>query len=197
MQSEDMRRIYVNVLTNLTGIDTRRYWENRILGIGSPKFDKVQQVIQQEQKLPETWRNIVEKPHGQRKKILFYNTSVSTLLEYREQMIDKMREVFKILKDHKDEIALLWRPHPLIQATIESMQPLLWESYRRLVEEYKEGGWGIYDDTADLERAIALSDAYYGDWSSVVQLCHKAGLPVMIQSITQDGGMQKNEKRRG
>ena len=50
-------------------------------------------------------------------------------------------------------------------------------------ERYIQERWGIYDDTADLERAIALSDAYYGDWSSVVQLCQKAGKPVMIQQI--------------
>jgi hypothetical protein len=34
-----------------------------------------------------------------------------------------------------------------------------------------------------LERAIAVSDAYFGDGSSVVQLCQKAGMPVMIQNV--------------
>ena len=68
------------------------------------------------------------------------------------------------------EVALLWRPHPLIKDTIQGMLPNLWEEYQKLVQQYKEEGWGIYDDTADLDRAIALSDAYYGDGSSVVQL---------------------------
>ena len=82
-----------------------------------------------------------------------------------------------------DEVALLWRPHPLIKATIESMRPELWKEYEKLVEEYKKEGWGIYDDTADMDRAVALCDAYYGDGSSLVQLCQEAGKPVMIQNV--------------
>jgi hypothetical protein len=49
--------------------------------------------------------------------------------------------------------------------------------------QYLAEGWGIYDDTADLDRAIAISDAYYGDGSSVVQLYQQTGKPVMIQNV--------------
>ena len=63
------------------------------------------------------------------------------------------------------------------------MRPRLWEQYRKLVEEYKAEGWGIYDDTPDMDRAVALCDGYYGDPSSVVQLCQKAGKPVMLQAV--------------
>lgn len=42
---------------------------------------------------------------------------------------------------------------------------------------------GIYDDTADLDRAIVLSDGYYGDSSSIVQLCQNVGMPIMIQNV--------------
>ena len=51
------------------------------------------------------------------------------------------------------------------------------------MEEYRAGGWGIYDDSADLNRAIAISDAYYGDPSSVVELFKKVGKPVMLQNV--------------
>lgn len=98
-------------------------------------------------------------------------------------MLDKISDVFRIFKENRNEIALLWRPHPLIEATIHSVRPVLWEDYKRLVDTYKTEGWGIYDDTADLDRAIALCDAYYGDSSSVVQLCQKAGMPIMMQNV--------------
>ena len=42
--------------------------------------------------------------------------------------------------------------------------------------------WKLLIDTADLHRAIALSDAYYGDWSSVVSLYEKTGKPILIQN---------------
>ena len=98
-------------------------------------------------------------------------------------MIEKMKNVFQTFWQYRAEVALLWRPHPLIRATIETMLPQLWAEYQSLVREYREANWGIYDDSSDLERAIAISDAYYGDVSSVVQLCQKAGMPIMIQNV--------------
>ena len=70
-----------------------------------------------------------EKPDGTWKKIIFYNTSIGALLLHSDKMLKKMETVFETFKENKDEIALLWRPHPLIQATIESMRPQLWVGY--------------------------------------------------------------------
>ena len=70
----------------------------------------------------------------------------------------------------------------MIEATLTSMRPELWEQYKSLVDEYRKEGWGIYDDSPELDRAIAVSDAYYGDWSSVVWLYKETGKPIMIQN---------------
>ena len=51
------------------------------------------------------------------------------------------------------------------------------------MEQYKEEGWGIYDDTADMDRAVVLGDAYYGDGSSIVALYQQIGKPVMEQNV--------------
>ena len=83
----------------------------------------------------------------------------------------------------KRKQVLMWRPHPLIESTLTSMRPQLWETYRAIRDRYLAEGWGIYDDTADLDRAITVSDAYYGDGSSVVQLYQQTGKPVMIQNV--------------
>ncbi|HBI62772.1 MAG TPA: hypothetical protein DDY31_16460, partial [Lachnospiraceae bacterium] len=77
---------------------------------------------------------------------------------------------------------LLWRPHPLFASTIEAMRPELREEYREIVERYREDGWGIYDDSSDMDRAVEISDAYYGDGSSVVQLYQKTGKAIMLQN---------------
>ena len=50
-------------------------------------------------------------------------------------------------------------------------------------ERYIAEGWGICDETADVDRAVMLSDAYYGDSSSVVLLYRQTGKPIMIQNI--------------
>ena len=52
---------------------------------------------------------------------------------------------------------------------------------------------GSYDDSADLNRAIAVCDAYYGDGSSVVQLCEEAGKLVMIQDVGVLNNLSVNE----
>ena len=50
-------------------------------------------------------------------------------------------------------------------------------------ELYRGRLGGFYDDTADLDRAIEISDAYYGDGSSVVQLYQQTGKPIMMQDV--------------
>lgn len=184
VQSEKMRQVYINVMSKAMGEDTREIWEKKIFGSGSPKIDKLLNTKKEDLDIPKAWLKIIEKPDGSQKKVVFYNISVSTLLAYNEKLLRKMESVFRIFKENQDEVVLLWRPHPLIKATIESMRPKLWAEYKKLLERYQEEGWGIYDDSADVDRAIILSDAYYGNPSSVVQLYQQTGKKIVIQSIT-------------
>ena len=189
VQSENMRQIYMNEYIKaakemgLPGehVD-RRFLERKFLGTGSPKIDKMLHTRKEDLEIPAEWLKIIEKPDGTWKKIVFYNTSVSALLKHSEKMLQKMESVFDIFRENRDEVTLLWRPHPLIQATIESMRPELWEAYREIKDKYIEEGWGIYDDSADIDRAVVLTDAYYGDHSSVVHLYVRTWKPIMIQS---------------
>ncbi len=186
VQSEDMRQVYIKVLLEDSkdySETARKYWEEKILGLGSPKFDKVTSTNREEIAVPEEWLKVIQKPDGSWKKIIFYNTSIAGLLAHNQKMLAKMESVFQVFRENQEEVALLWRPHPLIKATVESMRPQLWIEYDRIVRKYIEEGWGIYDDTADVDRAIALSDAYYGDHSSVVQLYQQTGKPVMVQNV--------------
>lgn len=190
VQSEKMRRIYINEYMKaakemgLSGehID-RDFLEKKFLGIGSPKFDKVLNTKKENLEIPDEWLKVIEKPDGSWKKIIFYNTCVSALLKYERAMLQKMEYVFRLFKENADDVALLWRPHPLIQATIESMRPELWQGYKELKDKYIEEGWGVYDDTAELDRAVEISDGYYGDPSSVVALFEKTGKPIMLQDL--------------
>lgn len=183
VQSEDMRQIYIDVLSEYAGEHTRKLWEKKILGTGSPKVDKVLNTRREDLEIPEEWMRVIRKADGSWKKIVFYNTTVVAILQHNEKMLAKMESVFEMFREKSDEIALLWRPHPLMEATISSMRPQLWEAYKKLLRTYRNEGWGIYDDTSDLNRALALCDMYYGDHSSVTCLCQKAGKPVMIQTM--------------
>ena len=190
VQSEKMKQIYVNEYFKaakaygLTGkhLD-REYLEQKFLGLGSPKIDKVLNTRKQDLEIPSEWLKVIEKPDGSWKKIIFYNTGIGALLMNNEKWVDKIEDVLRIFNENQKEVALLWRPHPLIENAMKSMRPGILQRYMQIKNRYINEGWGIYDDTADMDRAVVISDAYYGDASSIVQLYQKTGKPIMHQNI--------------
>lgn len=185
VQSKNMESIYIQILEETIGpTDCKGIkWKDKILGLGSPKIDKVCNTSKTEIEIPQEWMKKIERKDGSWKKIVFYNMGVATLLQNNEQLLRKVDSVFSFFEKVQDEVVLLWRPHPLIESTLVSMRPQLYEEYENLKKKYIEGGWGIYDDSPDVNRAIVLSDAYYGDKSSVVTLYRKTGKMALIQNV--------------
>lgn len=181
VQSEKVRDIYIQSYKEAmerSGICVLKEELNKkFLSLGSPKLDKIYSDLKKEAEVPEEWENIINN-----RKVVFYNTHLrSVMQEGGELFLEKLKKVLATFKKKK-EIALLWRPHPLVLSTIKAMNPDLLIYYEKIVEEYKEGNWGIYDDTADFNRAVRISHAYYGDYGSVVELFKKSGKPVLIQN---------------
>ena len=191
VQSENMRRCYIEAMVMLAGEETRSVWENKIKGTGSPKFDRVIEARKNKAELPEEWKRKIYRKDNTAKKVILYNTSVTAFLRESENMLEKIMDVMLFFKLRTEDTVLLWRPHPLIKATIGSMRPSLLTAFEKIVEWYKAEDFGIYDDSADLDRAIAVADAYYGDPSSIVQLCQKVEMPIMIQNVH----VRKREER--
>lgn len=187
VQSENMRQIYINELMDAfreRGVQVdRAYWENKICGTGSPKVIKVLHTRKEDEEIPVEWLKIIQKRDGTWKKVIFYNIGVNALLQYGEKLLKKVEYVFEEFKKHREDIAVLWRPHPLMESALVAQKPYLLEWYHRIRTQYREAGWGIYDDTADLNRAIAISDVYFGDASSVSQLFKESKKKVIIQNV--------------
>lgn len=182
VQSENMRKFYIDSMVVLAGEEKREYFENKIKGYGSPKIEKIKSMTIDDIEIPEEWNKYLYRDDGTKKKVILYNNSISTFLRKSEYMFNKMENVFEYFKTIKEEVALLWRPHPLMEATIASTNPQMLEEYKKIVEMYKKDEVGIYDDTSDMSRAIILADAYYGDPSSLVTLCKAISMPVMLQN---------------
>ena len=180
-QSEDMRQAWINILTRRTNINDRAYWEKRILGLGSPKIDKVLTSRREDFDLPEKWEKLIAG-----KKVILYNTSIGAMLQNTDKVCDKLRYVFDVFRN-RDDVVLWWRPHPLMKSTFHSMRPQFEEEYLGLEKQYIEEGWGIYDDSPDLHRAICWSDGYYGDYSSVLVLYWESRKPILIGKMRSLG----------
>lgn len=186
VQSEKVRQTYIRVFkefekeNNIEGKLGKI--ENKVVALGSPKIDKVINSKTEDFEIPENWNRIIYRPDGSRKKIILYNTTIAAILTDNENTLLKLKFVFDTFKQY-DDVVLLWRPHPLNLATYEAMRPQFAQEYKQIVDKYIDEGWGIYDDTADLHRAISISDSYYGDMGSMVALFHIAGKPIMVQNV--------------
>lgn len=153
----------------------RRIPDNKFLILGSPKFDSVINKCKNPPEPQIEWRS---KMKG--RKVYFYNTSINGMLGNTEFFLKKMKYVFDIFKRREDS-CLIWRPHPLLESTFDSMRKEYKPIYEALKTLFIEDNIGIYDDTTNIEDTIALSDVYIGDsGTSVTSLFGVVGKPMFI-----------------
>lgn len=147
----------------------------KLVALGSPKFDRVIRFCRYPPAPPEAWR---EKLAG--KKVCFYNTSLTGMLGNTGSFLKKMEYVFRCFEGRED-VCLLWRPHPLMDSFFDSVRLRYRPVYEDLKKRFLEKELGIYDDTPDITSTIALCDAYIGDaGTSVTSLFGIAGKPLFI-----------------
>jgi hypothetical protein len=192
LESELIRNEYIKVYKNKIG-DILGDPEEKFVAFGNPKFDKVVKTSRENCYSLRDNLNYVLKG----KKVILYNTSLTTELFCNGQYLKKICHTIDIIKN-KNGVLLWWRPHPLSESTYNSMNLEFAKEYKAIVDKYKNNSYVlddcckndsykksnnnfIYDDSSDLHRAIACSDAYYGDMSSVVALYESTDKPIMIQ----------------
>ncbi|KPU44669.1 CDP-glycerol:poly(glycerophosphate) glycerophosphotransferase [Oxobacter pfennigii] len=181
-QREQAERTKYILSTDLRckNIQYRQPQEERAVALGSPKFDKVISTIRENCVLPDDWATLIND-----KKILLFCTSLSSMLNLKnggEKYLDKLRTTFKALTN-RDDIALWWRPHPLMSSTFRSMRRSLLDNYLEIENEFKENKIGVFDDTPDLHRAIAWSDGLLTDKSSIMFMYLATGKPFSINAV--------------
>lgn len=163
---------------------------DKVVALGSPKFDKV---INNKDKhnIPPIWKD-----KARNKKMVMLNTTIADLLKFDDgdmSLIYKLKDLFNVVSNRND-IVVIWRPHPLLEATIKSLRVKMMEDYKKLVEEFINGDYGIYDDTADVSSTIACTDAYIGsDYSSIINMFEVLGKPIyLLDSRTVYGNLRGN-----
>lgn len=190
LQSEEQRQSYIDQYKHY---DKLNGWDGRygnpakkFVALGSPKFDKALDSKRDDYYIPEAWEELLYRKDGTRKKVIFYNTHMFKWINGGEPYFKKLQSVFEFFRS-RDDVVLWWRPHPNTELNFRRFCPELFDRYMRVVQEYKKAGWGIYDDTSDLHRAIAWSDAYYGDGSSVTELFKVTGKAIYFQNFDPTG----------
>ena len=146
--------------------------EEKVVCLGSPKIDSIVNGDQYRERIPEEW---FEKING--RQVFMLNTHLSRVIKADALDLEFFKKLINYMKKNRD-IAVIWRPHPLIFQTIKSMNPMVLEAFEKLVEEFKILPNAIYDDTADMHMAIEISDAYFGDGGSLHTLYGATGKPI-------------------
>lgn len=164
--------------------------DQKFLPFGSPKADRILRMCAKPGPLPEAWRSRMEG-----RKVYFYNTSINGMLENTPRFLEKMSYVFRCFQGRED-VCLLWRPHPLLESTLDSLRPRFRVFYDRLKEFFRFCDLGIYDDTPDITETISHCDAYLGDSAtSVVSLFGMAGKPLFILNNYIDSEPEEGDWR--
>ncbi len=147
--------------------------EKKFLVLGSPKYD-----FKSHGSIPEAWREKVY-ANGKKKTVIFLNTHLDSIMSNNAvHFFGKMRRLFEEF-EKRDDVLILWRPHPLMVQTAQAINPAAVEPYLKLVDGFKTREIGIFDDTSDFQRAVGFCDICYGDGGSVGEFFRQMKKPML------------------
>lgn len=150
-----------------------------------------------EKELPLEWKGLLEHVDEQgesvRKKIVLYAPSWVEVLCNGLSM-DKLRSVLEFF-EKRQNVLLWWFVEPLKstgEEVIKRIAPQTFSEYQQIMTEYRQKGWGIYDDSCLAGRAITYCDVYYGDKGELYSRCEQAEKDLIIQSY-EDANVDEYE----
>lgn len=146
--------------------------EHKFMVLGSPKLDYIVTEMDKVE-IPEAW---AERCKG--KKVFLLNSTISKLLNdpsWGTFMLDTLK-----CFDETEDMILLWRPHPLLKATITSMRPHQAKEFSDIVHAMEQHNNVIIDTTPSVHSAIKLSDALISDYSSIAMQYIFTGKPALM-----------------
>ena len=144
------------------------------------------QVKEEPTEIPQQWIPVVTKEDGTLKKIILTANEPKIFAYYGDEALDRLEGTLKIFEMQKDKFALWWRPHPVMKKVLEQTSEALGRRYQQILDMYKSAGWGICDETDQTDRAIANSDAYYGNLNAILQPFQNTGKPIMIMQMNEE-----------
>lgn len=184
VQSENMRKLYIDVLSKFAGEDTREVWKEKIAAIGLPLQDTGHGVNFNYDELPEKWRKILCRKNGEKKVAILYRIEISSFIQYDEKMIEKIENNLQIFYEQREKVALIWCPNDLVMSVLKQRREKLYKKYCDIVDAYKEQNWGIFCNQLEvIEKILPFCEGYYGDGSSLANKFRMDGKAVMIENV--------------
>ncbi len=155
--------------------------KEKILNLGTPKFDSLIKNINQDFEYPKEW---IEKSAG--KRVVLYSTSINFFVAQMNNKVNPITNfcdvIFKFsetLQQFTDnDIFVIWRPHPLTRNYIAKIHPHFAEWYDHLCDKinginraYSEKNKFenvVLDVNTSYLPAFKISDAFVTDYTSIM-----------------------------
>lgn len=170
LQSHKLKTAY-----EYSGIDGKK-----ILVTGSPKIDKINELKERKVRGKQQWQAKLEG-----KKVFLLCSSVNDLLTYDNWLCSTNAAIDRILRDKS--LALIWRPHPLMLQTMQTMKRDYVEEYKKIYERVQKAENGIVDESGEFGDALTASDGMIGDFSSLVLQYIFMEKPVLLLRGSSEG----------
>ena len=182
LYSDNMRTRYIEELTAFAGENTKHIWEERI--VSDPSVSPDEECIGLlADDVPDDWWKYLVDDSGEGVKVLLYHVNPGTLVTCGQRYFEKMDRVFRTFKENRDKMTILWHMSPEGISLLRTEYPEMAVKIRDMTERFNTEGLGIYLESDDTVKAVAVADAYYGDRDNVLYSVMKLGKPVMVQNV--------------
>lgn len=138
----------------------------KFLPFGSPIADRILRLEKEKPAIPAEWKRQLKNGEdfgGDRAVML--NTSISLFMKQKDRFLDKIEYLLELAK-HVEGVTLVWRPHPLLHATAQTMGLKYATRLAGLEDKFRRERIGVLDHTLDVGETVALCDAYLGETAS-------------------------------
>lgn len=172
VQSESIKQIYTERLSEFAGKGTRLIWSDKI------------QVLESLLKNNEGILPNGKEGRNQEKKNVLVFINAGFLVVHRNNALNKLRKVFEEFKCRENQIRLIFLPSTALEEVTKKVDAKLYVEYLDFLRECNPEEWGAIVCTEqewqkNLRREVMI-DAYYGDGGQYALDCYLSRKPVMI-----------------
>ncbi len=182
LQNSALRDLYIRKLTEFAGEDTRPIWEEKIT-VDETIAPDAESIGLYEEEVPDEWWKYLVDHEGKGKKVLLYHVNPGNIVIYGLKYFDKMDRVFNVFEEKREDLSVLWHVNTYTTGHLEIYHPKLFEKYREMYNRFMEKDLGIYMESDDYYKAVAVADAYFGDRDAIMYQVRRLGKPVMVQNV--------------
>ena len=135
--------------------------QNKVLNLGSPKFDATLLACKKNAEIPFEWENVIRD-----KKVFLFSSTIDDILT-DSNWITSVNKIIDHITEN-DSCVAIWRPHPLTEITIKTMRPDFEEEYRKLQDKISSCNNVIIDTNSDANISIKISHTLICGYSSIM-----------------------------